>query len=392
MIDWFSGEWTDQDLRDRIKMLPKFRSLMLEGRGLTDEGVRLLASTCENLRELHLINTSVTDAGLKSVGTITTLDWLVVDNARVTDSGLHSLCNLKKLVGLQIIDGDFSDDGLSILLNYPNLGYLETAGQSIHGRGLSTISACPSLSYFRIACESTCDDDFRSLVFARSLTSLSFDCPLVSSEAVEEVITRLPGCLVYPFRFYSRGNRFLFLPLYCLDLYDRAQFEFARNIAAHAVRRFPFDPAMHGARAFINLQLDNLYDFKSDLHKAYEMAQMHNDVELLSVISRCMNLRPSDVRELLAEEKPEQLIRERFRRMAGPQKEPITSLFERMRRNTAAYQQMAIPSRSNLTVNDLILPCPANVRSLPEMQLLIQRYKDRLANGDDGQSNSAWHW
>jgi hypothetical protein len=392
MIDWFSGEWTDKDLRDRIKMLPKFRSLMLEGSGLTDEGLRILASTCENLRELQLINTSVTDAGLKSVGTITTLDWLVVDNARITDKGLHSLTNLKNLHGLQIIDGDFSDDGLSILLNYPNLGYLETAGQSIHGRGLSTISACPSLSYFRIACESTCDDDFRNLVFARSLTSLSFDCPLVSSEAVEEVVTRLPGCLVYPFRFYSRGNRFLFLPLYCLDLYEKAQFEFARNIAAHAVRRFPYDPAMHGARAFINLQLDNLYDFQSDLHKAYEMAQMHNDRELLSVISRCMNLRPSEVRALLAEERPERLIRERFRRMAGPQKEPITSLFAQMRRNAIAHQWKDRITTPNITAKDLILPVPANVESLPEMQLLIQRYKERMANGDDGQSNVVWRW
>jgi len=384
MIDWFNGEWSDKDLSDRVKMLPKFRSLMLEGKQLTDEGLRILAENCENLRELHLMNTSVTDAGMKSVGKLTTLDWLVVDNATITDEGLRSLSNLKKLVGLQLIDGQFSDEGLSILLNYPTLGYLETAAQSVHGRVLSTISSCPSLNYLRFACQSTCDDDFRNLVFARSLNSLSYDCPLVSSEALEEVMTRLPGCLIYPFKFYSRSNRFMSLPLYCLDLYDREEFLFARNIATHAMRRFPFEPAMHGARAFINLQLNNLFDFNTDLHKAHEMAQMQNDRELLEIISRCMQLKsPNDVRALLAEEKPEELIRQRFNRIAGPRREPITSLFQKMRANTAPK-----PSQPE---DRIILPYRDQISKAGTAQALIDGWRERCKN-KDRETTLPWVW
>jgi Leucine-rich repeat (LRR) protein len=57
----------------------------------------------------------VTDAGLKSIGKITTLKTLVLDKTRITDAGLKELSGLTDLEELDLAENDITDAGLKEL-------------------------------------------------------------------------------------------------------------------------------------------------------------------------------------------------------------------------------------------------------------------------------------
>ncbi|HMP52548.1 MAG TPA: hypothetical protein PKD05_13435, partial [Candidatus Melainabacteria bacterium] len=94
----FNG-WSDEDLLKRREQLPYFKSMILNGSKITDQGLALLKD-CRKIRELHLIGTNVTNKGLDCVSALTSLDWLVVEEGFVTDSGIRKLSSLAGLKSL----------------------------------------------------------------------------------------------------------------------------------------------------------------------------------------------------------------------------------------------------------------------------------------------------
>lgn len=312
MFEAFYGSWSDQEVADRREFLGRYHSLVLSGPLLTDSGTRYLEK-CVNLKELHLLDTAITDAGLASIAKISTLDWLVIDNARVTARGLRRLAALDRLQGLQIIGVDMgNEECISAISRLRDLEYLEASGDKFGGKCLSMVAEIPSLQYLRMASPLTDDYDFLKLSHSKSLRSVDFDCPLVSDTAREIVECRLPEAVVSPtFMGYGRDPGFN-TSIICLELYERRQFEWAKEMVEYALRKSPGVAALYGARALINLQLDRTMAFREDLEAACELALKQGDRELFVLLSRYMRaLQMSStgaVRAMAAEEKPENLL------------------------------------------------------------------------------------
>mgnify|MGYP000611775559 CR=1 FL=1 len=289
-LDSFIGSWTDDNLRARINELPNYTSLVIYGSGFTDEGAELL-TRCADLKELQLVGTSISDAGLRFISELKNLDWLVIDRAAVTDSGLSTLSNLQQLNGLQLISTGAGDDGFQTLRYLPKLTYLEATDHYLRHKELALISELPHLSSLRLASTLTDDTDFLNLSSCRSLQLLSFDMPLVSEQAIEQVKERLSQCQLQPSKFFRNEDKISYLSSYCFDLYEMEQYDLAWMAANDVLNWFPFNPAVHGALAFINFQMGNFEEFRKDLEKARENASRFADGEVFRMADRLLSIR-----------------------------------------------------------------------------------------------------
>ncbi len=319
ILDSLIGSWTDKDLLNRIDELPNYTSLVIYGSGFTDQGAELL-TRCANLKELQLVGTSMSDAGLRLISQLEHLDWLVIDRASVTDSGISTLSNLKKLNGLQLISTQASDEGFKTLRYLPDLTYLEATDHSLRNKELSLISQLPNLSSLRLASTTTEDTDFLSLSACRSLKVLSFDMPSVSERAIEEVKEQLLNCQFQASRFFRQEEKITFLSGYCFDLYELEEYELAWVAANDVLKWFPFNPAVRTARAFINFQRGNYPDYRQDLEKAREHASVNADRELLKMADELLSIRSMEaIKEALHEKLPRDLLLKRMRSIQSGQ-------------------------------------------------------------------------
>jgi hypothetical protein len=77
-------------LSDRHPHLTSLRELHLDNTDISDAGLQHLDSL-RSLRELHLSGTNVTDAGLAHLRGFTGLKWLSLANTDVTDDGIAEI-------------------------------------------------------------------------------------------------------------------------------------------------------------------------------------------------------------------------------------------------------------------------------------------------------------
>ncbi len=192
--------------------LPGMRSLILESCDITDDALKLLAERCGELKELHLINTLVTDEGLRLVAQLTSLDWIYIDNARISDRGIAHLKKLPCLKGLHLIGTDVTDDGLAMLPEIEGLVYLENVTQKEIGqRGYGALTSISGLEYLRLSAVKTEEQQFLGLKLANSLLSFTFEMPGVSDHAVEYLQKRFPDCFMNRYRFCRNEDQAVYV-------------------------------------------------------------------------------------------------------------------------------------------------------------------------------------
>ena len=80
-----------------------------------DESVEVLLALKENLVELNLANSQITDRAVEAVGQMTNLTHLHLQNTAVTDSGLEHLANLYQLEYLNLYNTAITDNALQVL-------------------------------------------------------------------------------------------------------------------------------------------------------------------------------------------------------------------------------------------------------------------------------------
>ena len=80
-----------------------------------DDSVEVLLALKENLVELNLANSQITDRALEAVGQMTNLTHLHLQNSAVTDSGLEHLANLYQLEYLNLYNTAITDNALKVL-------------------------------------------------------------------------------------------------------------------------------------------------------------------------------------------------------------------------------------------------------------------------------------
>jgi len=275
--------WTDDDIISRAHTLHQLSNLVLYGRGVSDYGIKLL-ERCENLKELHLVETSVTDKGLQHLANLRNLRWLSIDAANITDSGIAFLKNLNQLEGLQLVNTRTSDDALIMLLNYPQLAYLEASGCSITEKGIYYISNVSSLNSLRIAAPTVFDDAFMGLSHCRQLSTLSFDMPLVTEEAIKELRFRLPGCDLSHYSFFRPEDKVLYLVNNFMgDSRTTVDFIAALGATDELLGYSPLHPVLHAARALINYRMGDVNRFRADLVNVRDHANLYGQQDLLDL-------------------------------------------------------------------------------------------------------------
>lgn len=101
----------------------------------TDESVEVLLALKENLVELNLANSQITDRALQAVGEMTNLTHLHLQNTAITDLGLEHLANLYQLQYLNLYNTTITDTALKVLRRLKALKnvYLWQTGVSEEG-------------------------------------------------------------------------------------------------------------------------------------------------------------------------------------------------------------------------------------------------------------------
>jgi hypothetical protein len=141
------GKISDDDLKV-LKELPKLRGLSVSGqtgksppRGngrITDAGLRDIAALT-SLESLDLRANRITDEGLKELRTLTKLRTLDLSMTAITDDGLRELQALKHLESLRIWDVGLTDAALSHLRPIKSLKRLALAHAKVTETGLSSL-------------------------------------------------------------------------------------------------------------------------------------------------------------------------------------------------------------------------------------------------------------
>lgn len=385
------SRWTDSALLEKADSLKKLTSLVLYGRAVSDYGIKVL-ERCEQLRELHLVDTNVTDRGLASLANLRSLRWLSIDTADITDSGIMQFKNLNQLEGLQLVKTGASDDGLAILLNFPNLEYLEISGCVIAEKGVLYISQVGSLNSLRLAAPTVFDDAFLGLSYCKRLSKFSFDMPLVSSEAVQGLRLLLPNCELGPYTFFRPEEKVLYLVTNFIgERRTLANFSDALLCANELLTYSPYHPALHCARALINFRMGNFDGFRNDLRSTRDNANMYGQQDLLRMAMNYLS-QPSffNLRMMMEEQNPDVFIANKLLTSGvrpPTRKEPINALINRM---SSSAQAPITPERAQAAAAAFSTPLyrhPSAFVDLSNRRKLIlpEELKDEL-------KSVPWNW
>src|SRR5262249_24138880 len=173
--------------------------LILSDTRITDAGLALLRF--EKLRTLQLggTNSPVTDAGLKHVGRLTTLNTLwITGTRRVTDAGLKELAGLTDLQELVLDHTAIPEDGLQYLAGMKKLSSLSLNGIRLGETGVKRLATFSSLHTLTLQkCQLT-DDNLAVLGALRDLKCLYLDLnEALTLEALQRLQRRLPTLQIF---------------------------------------------------------------------------------------------------------------------------------------------------------------------------------------------------
>ncbi|MDB5340163.1 MAG: inlA 5 [Planctomycetaceae bacterium] len=119
---------TDEGL-SVLRELRNLSGLWVQAKGVTDAGIAHLSGL--SLFHLNLTGTSVTDAGLDHLKSMTSLGYLDLSETRITDAGLVHLTGLSALESLNLNDTRITAAGLPYLATLKNLKYLHLGGTRV---------------------------------------------------------------------------------------------------------------------------------------------------------------------------------------------------------------------------------------------------------------------
>lgn len=106
----------------------------------TDEDVSLLATIGENIVQLKLGNTQITDSAMKQISQLPVLQQLHMENTGVGDRGLTELSSCKQLRYLNLVNTKVTDEGLATLKQFPALQHIYLYQTTVSQQGLATLS------------------------------------------------------------------------------------------------------------------------------------------------------------------------------------------------------------------------------------------------------------
>lgn len=161
---------------------------------ITDEGVKAI-STLPSLAWLNLSNiNSVTDSSLKALAKNPSLRTLLVQNTSVTDIGFQHL-EMTHLNRLEFGSAAISDAALKSVACIKTLDIIDVSGQAVSDAGVRFLSTLPALSgKLVMRATSTTDESIDHLAKLKWLKTLDIVGTQVTSEGVDRLQRELPQC------------------------------------------------------------------------------------------------------------------------------------------------------------------------------------------------------
>jgi len=177
-------------------------SLHLMETGVTDDGLRHL-KRFENLRYLNLgsfrpkwVNgkrvTPITDAGMVHLD-LPSLVNLNLDGLPISDAGLKSLPDLPFLNTLQLTGTNVEGPGLSRLVAFRNLASLYLNGSPVTDKGLSHLAGAPSLVVLQLDGIPLTAAGLKPIINLKRLSYLSIRGCQLPAEDVERIKASAPS-------------------------------------------------------------------------------------------------------------------------------------------------------------------------------------------------------
>jgi hypothetical protein len=162
---------TDKSLVD-WRALGKLQSLHLDPCRISDAGLRELGHL-ESLEKLQLTgHLDITDPGLMPLAALANLQTLVLDHASITGSGLAALAQTP-LKELSLSDSAIDDRGAPAIAKLRSLVALDLSGTRISDRGLvELVRDLPQLARLSLARTQITGEGFRALLGRKKLQEL----------------------------------------------------------------------------------------------------------------------------------------------------------------------------------------------------------------------------
>lgn len=147
---YLAGTLVDDESISVISTMPPIRKLRLARTQIGDAALESLTA-CSNLEELDLSeNSQLTDAGMVSLGKITSLKKLNLWRVQINDEGALALAPLTGLKWLNLDNTKLSDAGLPVLKDMTQLTFLHLGSTQITAAGIESLFHLTTLADLKI--------------------------------------------------------------------------------------------------------------------------------------------------------------------------------------------------------------------------------------------------
>jgi Leucine-rich repeat (LRR) protein len=151
----------------------------------------------DEVREVDLNGTQVTDAGLAHLQGLTALQELYLRGTQVTDAGLAHLRGLTGLLSLNLNDTQVTDAGLAHLQGLSGLGTLSLSGTQVTDAGLAHLQGLTGLQELSLRLTQVTDAGLEHLQGLTGLEILILNGTQVTDAGLGQFRQALPNCAIY---------------------------------------------------------------------------------------------------------------------------------------------------------------------------------------------------
>jgi internalin A len=141
---------TNRTLIHLQKMPAKLERIYIVQSNITDEGFANFVRTQPFLREVAVVQVSISNQSLTALGNLADLEMLHLQRTKITDKGLNRLVKLQQLHSLNLGENDITDVGLHEIGKIANLSCLYLNHTKITDNGIMELRTLRNLSKLEV--------------------------------------------------------------------------------------------------------------------------------------------------------------------------------------------------------------------------------------------------
>jgi Leucine-rich repeat (LRR) protein len=188
-------ERADDDILERLHRLPNLVTVQLLNTAVTDRGVKNIEKISQ-LRRLTLFRTKISDSQLRHLKAISTLYTLQIVRTNINGSGLEHIWAMPSLRKLYLDGTSTNDDALRHVGRMSRLEYLSLSETKITGRGLRHIAGLKNLQRLYLDKAAIDDEAIDSLLKLTRLEFLFVEGTRITKAGILRLKEGLPGCSI----------------------------------------------------------------------------------------------------------------------------------------------------------------------------------------------------